>query len=257
MKPIQIHGKTFGGPGEPPICMPVAGRTREAVLEDLAVAVPKNPDLIEWRADHFAGVGDIAAVIDIASSIKEKAGSIPVVFACRKMGEGGGASALNESDILKLYVAACASRCIDMIDYELSNAPANLAMLRQASRDNDVAMMMSYHDHQSTPGETLLATKYMVAEGLGADVAKVVVMPNGPEDVLTLLGATLKASRSCAIPLVCMSLGGLGSLSRMFGWVYGSAMTYAFGKNRSVPGQVPIDELRSVLASIRQSVQGS
>ena len=63
----------------------------------------------------------------MAREIKGAAGTIPVVFACRAMGEGGGFSALNESDVVKLYVAACVSRCIDIIDYEMSNSPVNVA----------------------------------------------------------------------------------------------------------------------------------
>ena len=256
MKRIQAGGKAIGRSGQPLICTPVVGRSRAAVLDELAVLLPKAPDLIEWRVDFFEGFGDIAAVIDMAREIKAAAGNIPVVFACRAMGEGGGFSALNESDVVKLYVAACVSRCIDIIDYEMSNSPGNVGMLREVSRENGVAMIMSYHNHQFTPGDEDLSEKFIDAERLGADVAKVVVMPNGSEDVLTLLGATLKASKACKIPLVSMSMGGAGSLSRIFGWVYGSSVTFAVGKNSSAPGQMSIEELRPVLASVRHAVQG-
>jgi 3-dehydroquinate dehydratase-1 len=53
-----------------------------------------------------------------------------------------------------------------------------------------------------------------------------------------------------------MSMGGIGSISRMIGWVYGSAATFAVGKSSSAPGQIAIDELRAVLATSRQAVQG-
>ena len=53
-----------------------------------------------------------------------------------------------------------------------------------------------------------------------------------------------------------MSMGGIGSLSRIMGWVYGSAATFAVGKSSSAPGQVAIEELRAVLATSRQAVHG-
>ena len=256
MKRIQVGGKAIGRSGQPLICTPVVGRSRAAVLDELAALLPKAPDLIEWRVDFFEGFGDIAAVIDMAREIKGAAGTIPVVFACRAMGEGGGFSALNESDVVKLYVAACVSRCIDIIDYEMSNSPVNVAMLREVSRENGVAMIMSYHNHEFTPSDEELSGRFIEAEVLGADIAKVVVMPKGEEDVLALLSATLKASRVCGIPLVSMSMGGLGTVARVFGWVFGSSMTFGFGKHSSAPGQMSIEELRPVLASVQHAVCG-
>ena len=241
----------IGRPDRPLICTPLSGRTRTDVMRELSALVPEKPDLIEWRADSFEGIGDIAAVIDLASDIKAVAGNIPIIFACRTLCEGGGSSVLNDSDILKLYVAACASRCVDVIDYELSNSIPNLHLLRQASRDNGVTMVMSYHNPEFTPDDAELSAKFMDAERLGADVAKVVVMPNQSEDVLALLATTLKVSKTSGIPLVSISMGCAGSLSRIFGWLFGSVMTFAEGKRSSVPGQLTIKELRSVLASVR------
>ena len=256
MKKLRINGKVLGKKNQPLICTPVVGKTRGDVMEELATIIPKRPDLLEWRVDFFEGFGDIAAVIGLASEMKSMAGDIPVIFACRSLNEGGGSNALNESDVLKLYVAACASRCIDIIDYEMSNAAANVAMLREVSRDNGVLMIMSYHNHQFTPDGAELTEKFIDAERLGGDVAKIVVMPRSSKDVLTLLGATLKASRTVRIPLVGMSMGETGSISRIAGWFFGSSITFAIGKHGSVPGQMTIEELRPVLASVRHAALG-
>jgi 3-dehydroquinate dehydratase-1 len=50
-----------------------------------------------------------------------------------------------------------------------------------------------------------------------------------------------------------MSMGGYGSVSRMVGIVFGSALTFAVGKSSSAPGQIPIEELRTVLATVRRA----
>jgi 3-dehydroquinate dehydratase-1 len=39
----------------------------------------------------------------------------------------------------------------------------------------------------------------------------------------------------------------------MIGGVFGSALTFAVGKSSSAPGQIPIEELRTVLATVRRS----
>lgn len=257
MKLISLHGRLIGDGTAPLYCISLAGRTRAALLEELSVVLPKKPDVIEWRVDFFEEIWSISAVIDVASCIKDVAGDVPIIFSCRSMKEGGECIALDDADILKLYVAACASRCVDVIDYELSNSSEGLARLRNASRDSNVVMIMSYNNYHFTPDAELLAEKFMEAQKLGADIAKVAVMPKEPEDVLTLLKANAKASKVCDIPLIGMSLGREGALSRMLSWNYGSALTFAMGKNSYAPGQVPIEELRLAVASIRSAVDAS
>ena len=89
--------------------------------------------------------------------------------------------------------------------------------------------------------------KFNTAERLGADIAKVAVMPNDPDDVLTLLSATRQASGQVQIPVISMSMGSYGAQTRLFGWVYGSALTFAVGARGSAPGQIPIEDLSMVL----------
>lgn len=255
-KLIEVHGKPVSGGTHPLICTPLVGRTRDAVLAELGTVQPKSPDLIEWRVDYFEGIGDRALVIETARAIKAGAGTTPIVFTRRSTNEGGEKIPLAEDAVVALYVEVCAARCVDIIDFEMSNAPADFARLRAASRENDIQLIASYHNFKSTPDRAALIDKFTEAQHLQGDIAKVAVMPSGPEDVLTLLGATYAASQSLDIPLISMSMGSYGSLSRMIGWVYGSTVTFAVGKSSSAPGQVPIDELRAVLAASRRAVTG-
>ncbi|MDH5209870.1 MAG: type I 3-dehydroquinate dehydratase, partial [Burkholderiaceae bacterium] len=182
---------------------------------------------------------------------------IPVMFTRRSSKEGGEKIALAESQVVQLYVEVCASRLVDLIDYETANAADDFRRLRAASREHGIALIGSYHNFQATPDAAALLARFALAHELEADIAKVAVMPKGPPDVLTLLGATYDASQSLPIPLISMSMGPYGSLSRMAGFVYGSALTWAVGKSSSAPGQVPIEDLRAVLATIRRTVLGA
>ena len=91
-------------------------------------------------------------------------------------------------------------------------------------------------------------------QALGADIAKVAVMPRAMDDVLTLLQATLQASRTLEIPVVSMAMGGLGTLTRVCGWAFGSAMTFAVGDGISAPGQMPIEDVEAALAVLRRGM---
>lgn len=87
----------------------------------------------------------------------------------------------------------------------------------------------------------------------GADLLKLAVMPQDAADVLTLLSATLEMSEKYAKqPVVTMSMGAKGAVSRLAGEVFGSAMTFGSAGVASAPGQVSVPELKMALEVLRQ-----
>ncbi|HRD95785.1 MAG TPA: type I 3-dehydroquinate dehydratase [Rubrivivax sp.] len=256
-KLIHLHGQPIAGGALPLICTPLIARTTDALLAELAAVLPKMPDLIEWRVDFFDGIADTAMVVETARALKASAGAIPILFTRRSNREGGQRIALDEAGVVRLYEAVCEQGSIDLIDYEMCNDAHDFARLRSASRAQGIVLVASYHNFQATPDAAALVNKFAQAEQLGADVAKLAVMPQGPQDVLTLLAATHTASQTLQLPLISMSMGAYGSLSRMMGWVYGSTVTFAVGQSSSAPGQLPIDELRSALDAVRRALSGA
>ena len=255
-KPIELHGKPIAGGKFPVICTPLVGRTRDKVMAELQVVLAKKPDVLEWRVDYFEDIGKTDEVISLAKSIKQAAGEIPLLFTRRSSNEGGEKIALSEDQVVALYAALCDSKSVDMVDFEMSNDPAHIRRLREVSKANDIKLVLSFHNFSYTPGLEALNQRFLQADQLGADVAKVAVMPRDLEDVLTLLTATLQASKKLKIPLISMSMGPYGSLTRLFGWTFGSALTFAVGASSSAPGQVPIEDLNTVLRILQKSIAG-
>ena len=255
-KPIEVHGKPVAGGKFPLSCTPLVGRTHDEILAELQIVLAKQPDILEWRVDFFDDIGNTAAVIEMARCIKQVAGEIPLLFTRRSIMEGGEAISLNEAQVIALYGAVCESRQIDLIDYEMSNAPAHIRQVRAVSKANDIKLILSFHNFSLTPELAVLNQRFLQAEQLGADISKIAVMPRNLEDVLTLLSATLQSSQKLRIPLISMSMGPYGSLTRLFGWTFGSALTFAVGASSSAPGQVPIEDLNAVLAILQKSING-
>lgn len=255
-KPIELHGKPVAGGKFPLICTPLVGRTRDQILGEVQIVVAKKPDILEWRVDFFEDIANPAEVVSVARAIKAAAAGVPLLFTRRSMREGGEKIALSEEKVIALYRAMCESRQIDLIDFEMSNDLAHIALVREAAKANDIKLVLSFHNFSFTPGLETLGQRFLQAEQLGADIAKVAVMPRNLEDVLTLLGATLSASQKLRIPLISMSMGPYGSLTRLFGWTFGSALTFAVGASSSAPGQVPIEDLNTVLSILQKSLAG-
>jgi 3-dehydroquinate dehydratase-1 len=82
---------------------------------------------------------------------------------------------------------------------------------------------------------------------VGADVLKIAVTPTSPADVATLLAATAQAAAQAERPILTISMGRLGLVSRVAAETFGSCATFAMVGSPSAPGQIPADVLAPAL----------
>ena len=81
-------------------------------------------------------------------------------------------------------------------------------------------------------------------------------MPKCKADVLALLAATEEMdTRYARRPVVTMSMGAQGMISRLCGELTGSSMTFGTVGKSSAPGQVPIKDLAEILTHIHRSMK--
>ena len=246
MKPIQIRGKLAR---YPLICAPLVGATRDAVLAEAATALAAGADIVEWRVDHF---NDFQQVIGTGQALRAVLSGLPLLFTRRSAGEGGQVIPLSDRQVVELYGEVCATGFADLVDWEM--ALPDMKTIREAAHRHGVGVVCSFHDFARTPPLDELAAHYRRAQELGGDVAKVSVMARGPEDVLTLLAATQQASKTLSLPLIGVSMGPHGALSRTIGFAFGSALTFGVAAGASAPGQMPIAELRAAIEIARKAL---
>ncbi|HMT80725.1 MAG TPA: type I 3-dehydroquinate dehydratase, partial [Azonexus sp.] len=201
------------------------------------------------------GIGDVQRVVALVQRIRALAGGIPLIFTRRSIREGGAPIALDEDQVFAVYAAVCRSGCVDLFDYELSSEPHLFAQAVALAEQTGVPMIASFHNFQETPSAEDIVAKLVAMERAGADIAKVAVMPKSLRDVLTLLEATQDGMQAISLPIISMSMGGYGSLSRLFGWAFGSSVTFVVGENSSAPGQVPIEDLKVVVDILHRSLR--
>ena len=255
IKALDTRGRKLGGE-TPLLCTPLVGRTRKRVLAEAASVLGQKPDIIEWRVDFFDAIGDTEAVVATARELRDVVGKRPVIFTRRAEKEGGERIAIGEEEVVELYAAVAAARLVDFIDFEMDNDAEHLRRVRECTRQHEIRLILSYHNVGYTPGHDYLVDRSLEAERLGADVAMVQVMPRNRADVLRLLAATAEADDKTRIPLISISLGPLGSVTRMVGGLFGSWLSFAVGESASAPGQIPIGDLVTVFDIIRRSRGG-
>lgn len=87
----------------------------------------------------------------------------------------------------------------------------------------------------------------------GADIVKLAVMPQDMEDVLKLLSVTNEfKEENPDTPVITMSMGKMGMISRLCGESFGSAITFAAHKKASAPGQMEMHEVADILERIHK-----
>lgn len=252
MQPILLQGKAIAANGMPAVCAPLVARGRAALLNEAKAVAAKGPDLLEWRVDFYEGISRTAEVVDLTRELHALTG-LPLLFTRRSTREGGQSIPLNEAQVIDLYRAVCAGGVVHLVDYEMASDAADVAAVRTAAQGNGLSLVLSFHDFNGTPSQAQLVERFAQAHRLGADVAKVAVMPQGMDDVLALLAATWQASQSLPIPVVSMAMGALGAVTRVAGAAFGSALTFGMGQGASAPGQLPIQDLRAGLEILQRA----
>ncbi|SDJ56055.1 type I 3-dehydroquinate dehydratase [Salimicrobium halophilum] len=234
------------------ICTPIVGRTIDEVKEELRTIVPKEPDLLEWRADNFRNLADTEQVLAVLETIGDVKKDIPLLFTIRDQNEGGESLDIDSSHKIDLIERVAANSHVSLIDFEVKQSEEDLHRVKEAAVANNKQLILSYHDFSSTPSKEEMMSTLEAAKTKGADYAKLSVTPETKQDVLSLLTVTEEAERTLGIPVITMAMGGLGTVTRMFGWYFGSIVTFAVGGHPSAPGQIPIEDLEKTIAHIRK-----
>lgn len=221
---VTVRGKVIGGP-DLLLCVPLMAGSREKLLHQTGTLMPAKPDLFEWRVDGCGFAADTGEVLATLEKLRAAVGEIPVIFTCR-MAEEGGRADIPRDTRLALIRAAMGSGCVDLVDTEMQNDAAFVGEVLEFAASHGVMVILSHHDFTRTPDTDRICETLLRAQEMGADIAKIAVMPEDQGDVLTLLGAALKArTRYLDIPLIAVSMGDAGRMSRVAGGLFGSDIT--------------------------------
>ncbi len=252
-KTVTVRGLVIGE-GRPKVCVPIVGATQEEIFLQARALPAASADLAEWRADWYRDVSDLKQVLDTARQLRQLLGGLPLLFTFRSSREGGQRE-LSSRDYRQLCLAVAQSGLTDLMDVELFagedcySGPCTLAAeLIPALQETGVKVIASSHDFLRTPQREELLRRLLAMQRLGADILKLAVMPRCREDVLTLLSATLEmSSRLADRPIITMSMGPLGLISRLAGEAFGSALTFGSAGKASAPGQLGAADLSHIL----------
>ncbi|MFW5667724.1 MAG: type I 3-dehydroquinate dehydratase [Acetivibrio ethanolgignens] len=246
------------GSGRPKICVPMTANGEVQLAEQLEAIrkicfseEKKCVDLLEWRIDFWENIEDEKSRKRALEKIHKEFPMLPLLFTFRSRREGG------ERELSwKKYEGLCrwalAQEEVDILDIELfaeDRVSENILKTKPAGK----YILLSNHDFEKTPVQEDILERLSQMDRLGADILKVAVMPKTKADVLTLLEATMEMQERTEKPVVTMSMGRLGLISRLSGEIFGSAITFGTAGKASAPGQIEAGKLFDILNLLMQN----
>lgn len=181
---VTVKNITFQE-GETLICVPLIGKTLDEILGNAHGLVDAGADIIEWRVDHFTQVRDMTQVMDALAEIRGALKALPLLFTFRSKKEGG-ETEISDEAYFALNREAARSGLVDVIDIELFNDEAQIRALVDDAHAAGVKVIMSNHDFHKTPAQEDIIYRLRRMQDLGADLPKIAVMPQSPQDVSDL-----------------------------------------------------------------------
>lgn len=216
----------------------------DAAAQASALGQNPNADWVELRLDSLPACQWLDALARVRAALRAK----PLIVTIRTQREGGLAELSVEE-----YAAACrrllAAGGVDLLDVEFSAGESAAALLADAHRAGAKVIYSSHHFEGTPP--TAAMTDALLAMA-GGDYAKLAVMPHTAADAARLLQATADAAARTATPLITMSMGPLGVVTRVCGGAFGSAASFGTAGQCSAPGQPDAALLRQLLNGLEQ-----
>ncbi len=231
--------------------VPITAKTKEqALAQAQVIANTADADLAEFRIDLLSFASDTKQVIALGHELKKILGNKPMIATIRTKNEGGQLE-ISDADYGKSYQAYLKNPFMDWLDVEMFRDQKVVSEIVQKAHQKKVLVVMSNHDFQKTPSQDEIEKRLLKQDQMGADILKIAVMPKSKQDVFTLMNATLKVSQQTTKPLLTMSMGQLGTISRVATANMGGSYSFGMIGEASAPGQIDVTKLKQILKTVQ------
>lgn len=231
--------------------VPITAKTTEqAIAQAQVIANNPNADVAEFRIDLLEFAADSKKVIALGQQLNQILKDKPLIATIRTHNEGGKMT-VSDQDYEKIYREYLKKPFMQLLDIEMFRDAGSVAKLTKLAHDKKVLVIMSNHDFAKTPEQQDIENRLLKQDQMGADILKIAVMPKSKHDVFTLMNATLAVSQKSQKPLLTMSMGQLGTISRVATANMGGSLSFGMIGEASAPGQIDVTQLKQLLKTVQ------
>lgn len=250
-QPIDIKGIKLGE-GRPKTIISLMGAKADENIELIKKGIEAGVECFEWRGDFAADVHDPQAMAQQSIEIGKALSNNPYLFTFRSTSQGGHLT-IPVEEYIALNKAIIEAEAVDLVDIETWIGDPAVLELIECAKQHNVKTVISYHNFAGTPSVEWMVNLLTHMADLGADIPKIATMANSAQDALKLLAATEEMSRIHSDkPLLTMAMGREGSITRLVGELFGSAITFCSLEEASAPGQVQVMQAISIMDELHK-----
>lgn len=244
---LCIRGVGIGS-GSPKICAVVLGKDMEEVLSNSKKALESGADLLEWRADTLEVYEyDSKYHNEVLEEIRAIVSEFPIIYTFRTLEEGG--KEISNEDYKDLVLSVAGAGVADLIDIEIFSFKLKAReIIDEIHSFTSVKVIGSYHDFKGTPDTAELVYRLSVIDNCNSDILKIATYPRKKKDVMRMMTATiLTYTRPNPKPIISISMGEMGKISRVVCSFTGSVISFASLGKESAEGQFDVRSLRKAI----------
>lgn len=201
-------------------------------VRDAIYAKDAGADMLELRIDQFRSLRPDYLAMTIRD-IKRKT-HLPIIATLRYRKEEGFLPVrhrINENRRLEILLGILP--LVEFVDIELRSEISGRVIAAAHSFKKKV--IISYHNFKRTPPLKELTSIARKSISRKADIVKIATFARKDEDVARLMAFTYL----CKIrPLITISMGNIGSISRTIAPLFGSCISYVAVTRKTAPGQL-------------------
>lgn len=206
-------------------------------IEELGARAKKDgADILELRLDKFKQLN--LSLLQESLRVIKKLG-LPLIATARHIDEGGEREIKEEE---RLCLLQSIFPYVDAVDIELRSPSTLLNEIVSQGQKLRKITIVSYHNLKKTPVEKELGEIAEKAKVAGADIVKIATFARKAGDVARLMDFTYHYS---AGPIASISMGAIGTISRIIAPLFGSCLGYAYLQESAAPGQMSVSALRN------------
>jgi 3-dehydroquinate dehydratase/shikimate dehydrogenase len=211
------------------ICVAIIGETAQEMIERAESAVRENT-FLEFRLDYLDK--PLAAIPKLKQFLHDHR-EATAIATCRRAANGGKFKGTIAAE-LEVLTKAAAAGC-QIVDLELQTAESIKAAGVKKFRENEAALLISYHDFNATKD---LETIYDRIRPFAPEIIKIVPTAKCLADNVTMMRFLEEKRDEARVVGICM--GDFGVISRVLGVRAGSLFTFAAATvgEETGPGQI-------------------
>ncbi len=220
------------------LCVTLTGTTTEECIRQIQQT---DADMVEHRIDLMRQTNDIERVYLECTR--------PIVATNRppplgERGEGG------ESRRIGLLLDAIHAGATH-VDIELDSPRSSLDRVIDAAREAGCRVIVSKHFYDHTPSLPELLSVWTQMQRLGADISKIVTMPQTLQEATRVLSLYTYNGRASG-ELIAFGMGAVGKFTRVAALYMGAPFMYVCQSDGQevAPGQLSLSVMRGIMEAL-------